>query len=372
MASSKRKPASKPRTRTATPTPKKNVATRLQRSGKPVTKVSTRMYCLGTGDCFVLTFSSNEGAEFNLLIDCGSCRGEPADFQPYLDDLMQHVQGHVDLLVVTHEHNDHVNGFAKCPAIFEKLSIGQAWFAWTEDPDDPTGAAKELQAKRKKMKKAFANALGAMERHQEKAAENLAQDFYNQALFDQHNGFLKGLHTLADVNLGAVRQAGQPLAGMVKIKTLLETKGVTTKYLYPGETIQLPNLPGFRFHILGPPTGREYIFKNGKEGVDVYHKRFALEESSLAANAFLAMDSTSTDELPFAPIYVVDRRTEKLPEIKAVLARYKDPEEEWRTIDQNWLHSAGTLALRLNSHINNTSLAMAIESTVTKKVFVSR
>jgi hypothetical protein len=37
------------------------------------------------------------------------------------------------------------------------------------------------------------------------------------------------------------------------------------------------------------------------------------------------------------------------------------PSDVWRKIDYNWLHSAGSLALRLNSLTNNRSLALAIE-----------
>ena len=49
------------------------------------------------------------------------------------------------LLVVTHEHWDHVSGFNQASTLFapensnpgnNRLTVGQLWFAWTEDPTD--------------------------------------------------------------------------------------------------------------------------------------------------------------------------------------------------------------------------------------------
>lgn len=44
-----------------------------------------------------------------------------------------------------------------------------------------------------------------------------------------------------------------------------------------------------------------------------------------------------------------------------MVARYADPDNQWRTIENEWLYTAGSLAIRLDSHINNTSLALAVE-----------
>jgi hypothetical protein len=122
-----------------------------------IDSVHIRMYCMGTGDCFILKFCSGESTAFTMMVDCGSCQGGPQEFAPYIDNLATYVKGELDLLVVTHEHNDHVNGFAKCEKVFADPSfhIKEAWFAWTEDPADPDGRAAELQKKRSKMRLAF-------------------------------------------------------------------------------------------------------------------------------------------------------------------------------------------------------------------------
>ena len=81
----------------------------------PVSRIVVRMYRIGTGDCFALKFFKGKQKQpaFRMLIDCGSCRGDDAHFEPFLQDLADWLGRRLDLLVVTHEHLDHVNGFAK-------------------------------------------------------------------------------------------------------------------------------------------------------------------------------------------------------------------------------------------------------------------
>src|SRR5688572_691473 len=129
-------------------------------------QVSIRMYCMGTGDCFLLKFSGADSKKFLMMIDCGSCAGGEKEFKPYVEDISGYVkkEGGLDLLIITHEHQDHVNGFQKCREIFEDpfFEIREAWFAWTENPEDPDGRVEDLQKKRKKMRMGFAKAFKRM------------------------------------------------------------------------------------------------------------------------------------------------------------------------------------------------------------------
>ena len=153
-----------------------------------------------------------------MMIDCGTCQGTAADVKPYLENLAAYVGNKVDLLVVTHEHNDHVNGFAKCEDIFKKFSIGEAWFAWTEEPGDPGGAAAELQKKRSKMKKALRNSLTEIKKRHVALEKSDNKNFYKPALVESGKAFLNGLQTLADINLAADGEddnARQRVAGIV-------------------------------------------------------------------------------------------------------------------------------------------------------------
>ncbi|MGC4103033.1 MBL fold metallo-hydrolase [Ferruginibacter sp.] len=340
-------------------------------AGGAINNVKIRMYCLGTGDCFIVKYCHNDAEVFTMMIDCGSCQGTPADFQPYVDHLAKYVKNKVDLLVITHEHNDHVNGFAKCAATFNNFTIGEAWFAWTEDPKDPTGAAKELQTKRSKMKKALGMAINSIKAGNKALADQPQNDYYSRVLQDNNKFFLNGLDTLAEINLSAAEDTGKSLPGMVKIKDILKQKGTKVKYLNPGETVTIAKATGIKFHILGPPMNREYIFKDGKEGVDVFNKKLSLNESALAASAFLNIGSSSVNDLPFTASFVMpEKDNATAQEITVTRDSYNAADASWRKIDNDWLNSAGSLALRLNSHINNTSLAMAIEFDHTKKVLL--
>jgi beta-lactamase superfamily II metal-dependent hydrolase len=43
----------------------------------------------------------------------------------------------IDLAILTHEHQDHLNGiWKKNDPYFEDFEIEEAWVAWTEDPDN--------------------------------------------------------------------------------------------------------------------------------------------------------------------------------------------------------------------------------------------
>ncbi|WP_298734570.1 MBL fold metallo-hydrolase [uncultured Chitinophaga sp.] len=350
--------------------PKKIVARPINhtvRVAGKIDRVAIRMYCLGTGDCFVLKFFSGKTRKYTMMIDCGSCKGGPAEFKPFLQDLVQYVNNSVDLLVITHEHNDHVNGFAKHPDIFRAMEIKEAWFAWTENPEDPDGAAQELLKKRSSMRMALQNAIHAYKKRHElmriDADGKAGKTAYDGIMLDNSSAFINGLNTLASINLaGEDETEAKALPGMRIIKEILEQKKVKIRYLCPGDIVTISQAAGIKFYVLGPPQRRDLMFKNGKEGRDVYERNIALNQCSLAMNAFISLKEEVRNDVPFAADFVVEG-----DDLEAV---YKAPVNRWRKIDDDWLSAAGSLALRLNSHINNTSLALAIESVATGNVLL--
>jgi glyoxylase-like metal-dependent hydrolase (beta-lactamase superfamily II) len=73
-----------------------------------------------------------------MMIDCGAWQGSKEEFSKSVRDLKQHIGNRVDLLVVTHEHKDHVLGFELCEDLFTKdFEVGQTWMAWVEEDGDP-------------------------------------------------------------------------------------------------------------------------------------------------------------------------------------------------------------------------------------------
>src|SRR6185295_7082625 len=102
-----------------------------------VTSVHIRMYRAGTGDFFVLLFKAGNAVKFRMMIDCGCIKGGKTTFEPLLKDVENHAGKTFDVLVVTHQHADHINGFEKCAELFDKFKFKKVWFAWTEDDTDP-------------------------------------------------------------------------------------------------------------------------------------------------------------------------------------------------------------------------------------------
>ena len=115
----------------------------------PPNGVRVRMYRQGQGDCYLLALPREGGDDpVYVLIDCGFKPGSPEFLRPddtddaasitkIVDHIGESTGDHLDLVIITHEHEDHVNGFryAEDP-LFDRFAIGEVWVAWTEDPDD--------------------------------------------------------------------------------------------------------------------------------------------------------------------------------------------------------------------------------------------
>src|SRR4051812_31677621 len=110
-----------------------------------MSSVRIRMFRQGLGDCFLLTFP-REGRPFHMLIDCGVLLGT-SDAKTRMQTVAQHIldetEGTLDVLVLTHEHWDHLSGFEQARDLLgpEKLKVGEVWLGWTEKPDDPVATA---------------------------------------------------------------------------------------------------------------------------------------------------------------------------------------------------------------------------------------
>lgn len=79
------------------------------------TKLTLRVYQVGFGDCFLLTFHY-ASSERHILIDFGST-GMPARSRLSMEDIAKDIEnecgGKLHAVVATHRHKDHISGFAK-------------------------------------------------------------------------------------------------------------------------------------------------------------------------------------------------------------------------------------------------------------------
>src|SRR5450755_584730 len=110
-------------------------------------KLRVRMYRQGLGDCFLLTFNPG-GDEKHILIDCGTLGSKSTEVKlpEVIADIDKTTGGHLHLVVATHQHQDHLSGFAKVADQFSSSKeqeqekdkkIDHVWMAWAENPVDP-------------------------------------------------------------------------------------------------------------------------------------------------------------------------------------------------------------------------------------------
>jgi hypothetical protein len=333
-----------------------------------VTKVHIRMYRAGTGDFFVLLFKAGNTVTFRMMIDCGCIKGGKETFKPLLKNLEQHAGKSFDLLVVTHQHADHINGFEKCADLFDELTFKKVWFAWTEDDTDPI--ANDYRANHSELGMAINTAAARLNK--------LATTKYYEKLFANEVGgnlmvqgrrhFIQSLASIsALLPVSGLAATGQPLPTMVELfkdyKVIKSNTDVDCT-LEPGDVkTKLPGAPGIRFYILGPPRDRAFLNRTEAEG-ESFEKR---EEKSTVDFSFLSAVGADplagrNADLPFDSKYEAKADED--------IRKTYESEGDWRKIDHDWLYSAGSLAMRYERSINNTSLALAIQFEHSERVLL--
>jgi beta-lactamase superfamily II metal-dependent hydrolase len=125
------------------------------------TTVSVRMYNMGFGDAFVVTVRRGR-KQWRMLVDCGvhsAGRARPLEeaVDAIIADLAADSPGgtpHLDVVVATHHHADHIAGFAL--DAWEQVAVDEVWVPFVEDEKD-----EDVKALRKKQR-ATANRLRAL------------------------------------------------------------------------------------------------------------------------------------------------------------------------------------------------------------------
>jgi beta-lactamase superfamily II metal-dependent hydrolase len=111
----------------------------------PKTTVTVRMYNVGFGDAFLVTVKQGTTA-WRMLVDCGvfpagQTRPITESVKIIVKDLtavaLPGTPPHLDVVVATHHHVDHISGFAD-PA-WAKVQVDDVWVPYVEDPEDEDG-----------------------------------------------------------------------------------------------------------------------------------------------------------------------------------------------------------------------------------------
>lgn len=346
----------------------------------PANGVTVRMYRLGHGDCFLLAFPSADdpGTPFYVLIDCGFKPGSPGMLAPKrtIDEIVDHLRdacgGTIDLAILTHEHQDHLNGIWKAnDPYFAPFTIKEAWFAWTEDPEN------ELA---NRLRKRHKDTLLGLVAARQSLALAVSEDHPSVHRIDQ----------LLQLELGDQNETASPPAMMAaaadpeksvnkQAYRYVRDKAAEHRgafYMYPGiEPVPLPGTGGVRAFIFGPPEDENLIADEDPRGDEAFPRdhSFSFSEAVQGDTADRVSPFRREFAVPLAEAFVHDDPFWKEHYGTGAGAPPLDRTEaaadaDWRRIDADWLFSAETLALKLNTGINNTSLVVAFELPRSKKV----
>ena len=383
-------------------------------------QVLVRMYGQGVGDCFLLAIprtratpavpATDNGRPVYILIDCGVVAGTP-DARDRMARVVRDIRlttqdeslppidgeppGHLDLLIVTNSHWDHVSGFVEAEEEWNRIRVDALWMAWTErtNGDEVSEAVKGVTDK------------------QRKALAEVA-DLVQRVDLDDHLGIVLGLASFVTDLPPATESVGAAPGCVVDPIATAKTRVAAEQQVYcePGEVRPMPGSHA-NAYVLGPPRDWERLRAvsprpravamgaapdagrrpgpegNGADADPAAAVRRILEDpSSLNALAMPLLglapegggaaakretlapaDRDAFDRsFPFdrqlrVPLPTAEAAAAAYPDTYAALASYFDETSLWRRIDFDWLAGAVAFTLEANTLINNTSLVLAIE-----------
>jgi hypothetical protein len=205
--------------------------------------VRLRAYQVGFGDCLLLTINYSaplpDGrSERHLLIDYGNkVKSEEGPSLGRLAPLIaEHCGGHLDVVVATHRHQDHVRGFGDLSARDHLIPLEPSLIIrpWTDGPADAPGVdGTPLDPD----SRGFLATLDSLGKHASKVADEFGFD--------------------ANTMAGRVGQLAELGVGNVQALAMLDswTQPDPTVWVRADDRLDTKKLlPGVGIRVLGPPT----------------------------------------------------------------------------------------------------------------------
>jgi glyoxylase-like metal-dependent hydrolase (beta-lactamase superfamily II) len=314
------------------------------------------------GDCFLITFAAGAGTS-RMLVDCGSfrnSRSSAARLAEIAGDIRRQLAGSpLDVVVGTHQHNDHLSGFVHCAPEFRSIGIDQVWLSWLDDPRDRK--ARGIGEMHNNLKLALFNARSGL-RGLRAARDGLRPI----EILDDMLGFY-----------GAKGAKTPPVLPANAVEILKRAGKQPPRYLRPGEVIDMPGLPSghVRIYVLGPPRDDDLLYRKDPRSGESYDHALASAHMSAArlleaVATHKGKSSPEERQYPFSENF--KRRGTKAGSkaLRTLTARYRRRESGWRKIDDDWLGQAEALSLYLDSFTNNSSVVLAIELVASGKILL--
>ncbi|HUP18262.1 MAG TPA: hypothetical protein VM848_19710 [Acidimicrobiia bacterium] len=302
--------------------------------------MTVSMYNVGFGDCFLLRFPAEDGRERKMLIDCGSIKRPTVGGQVVpIEDVVQHIiadvtddgEARIDVVAITHRHEDHVSGFLD--SAWGDVRVDEVWMPWTEDPNDPEAVRllQEMSSFAVALSQEFhtLNGLNALGDEERDFIAHVIENFFGES----PSGQIDQDPMLSLKNDAAMTTLHRGFKG--------GSQGAAREFLRrlpAGQPHRTDALPGVDVHVLGPSDDESAL-----TAMDPPH-----EESFLHA-----VSPTSSPE---------DRVQLPFPEWEPPSDFAGRPDEKIFELLKRLSSSSALLgAAALESAVNNTSLMLAFE-----------
>lgn len=315
----------------------------------PATKPSAlrvRMYQVGFGDCFLLTVEyakplQDGRNQRHVLIDFGSshrAQFAPVDLPAIAQLIQEHTGGHLDVVVVTHRHKDHLSGFGnrKAAAMLTELSPQLVVRPWTENPKAPANATGPAKAAL-----SFTSGLAAGQDFADKLADKLRKF--------KVSGVRNDLRAFADdqaPNQDAIDQ----------LTAWGEAANAT--YAFAGADSGIETVvPGIKVTVLGPPTVEQWAEVATQRASD---PEYWMLYQSLLTRGF-GPGTLNTKEIDNDDVSITT-------EIEAITS---PGPVRWLAehLRKDEVHSLTRIVRALDDALNNTSIILMMEAGDTRLLF---
>ena len=328
--------------------------------------VNIKMYRVGElGDCFLLCFT-NGPEKTHVLIDCGSFWNNEESKERLKEiaaDIKKQVTGQkLDVIVGTHQHNDHMSGFIHAESIFKSIKPEQVWLSWLDDPNPDNKLGRKIGED-------YNNYLTNL-RH---ISKQLNSSFFagNHEQKQKINDLL-GFYGINKNERANAKTDKFPAEIPARAREALQKMGKKKPaYLSPGEVFNLPGITGgaVKVYVLGPPKSEDHLYKKEPRKDETFDHKLAInavtaERMLSAMKKLTGTTKTKNDDAPF-PFDEPYRKSKDLDKVEKLYNK-----EKWRQIELDWLNQAEQLALWLDGFTNNSSLVLAFEIVKTKKVLL--